>query len=400
MLSEAKHLFSYYEIRFFTDFITSIKERFFAMLRMTEGEGYRMTKQKVFLSSLKCFFSVIFLIIIFSVWSCKKKDIAPVPIIIPVTLNTEYISHTSKELKFKVRCIILDSRTNYDLTEIELAKYLYIASYTGQSGTNYTFSLDSLTKVNTPFLGNYSAAIMLDESEIDESQFNLLGGKYMLNQETACRKFFKLASDGSEFILSAYGLGNEFIPNQPLTIYGDNFTNNDVQYDQTLAYLRKYSNYKGNAPFLLALDSMLEFMNIKATNSNKQIIAFTHNDDSVSGKDWDSLILKAINYHITVNIVMTYQSNGDFYNYTNIAQKTGGFIFYVSNNQDGTNMPLFANRLNEILQGNFTCFESKWTETASTPVFVSNYSFAGYMELYVDNLDKLYTYMPYFISIP
>jgi len=131
-----------------------------------------------------------------------------------------------------------------------------------------------------------------------------------------------------------------------------------------------------------------------------QIIAFTHNEDVVSNKDWDSLITKAINYNVVVNIVMTYQSNGDFYNYTQIAQKTGGFIFYVSNNQDGTNMPLFANRLNDILLGNYSFFESSWTQTASKPVFVSNYSSGAYIELFVDNLDKLYTYMPFYISIP
>ena len=344
--------------------------------------------------------SLNYIIILLIIIACNKKDIAPVPIIIPVTTSSEYISHTSNELKFKVGFIILDSRTNFDLTQIELVRYLYIGSYTNQSGAYNTFVLDSLNKMNTSYLGSYSVAIMLDESEIDESQFNGLGNKYMLNQETACRKFFKLSPVGSNFILSAYGMGNEFIPNEPITIYGDDFTNNADKYDQTLANLRKYSNYKGNAPFLSALDSMLEFINNKAINSNKQIIAFTHNEDVVSNKDWDSLITKAINYNVVVNIVMTYQSNGDFYNYTQIAQKTGGFIFYVSNNQDGTNMPLFANRLNDILLGNYSFFESNWTQTASKPVFVSNYSSGAYIELFVDNLDKLYTYMPFYISIP
>lgn len=343
---------------------------------------------------------VIIFLIAFTVISCRKLDVPPVPVIIPVTINSEYINHTSNELKYKVRFAIFDSRTNYDLTQTDLVKYLYIGSYTGQSGTFYTFTLDSLKKMNTSYLGNYSAAIMLDESEIDESQFNGLGNKYMLNQETACRKFFKLSPAGSEFILSAYGYENESLQNEPITIYGNNFTNNIDYYDQTLAYLRKYSNYKGGAPFLSAVDSMLEFINIKATNLNKQIIVFTHNEDVVSTNDWDEVINKAVNYNIVVNIVMTYQSEGDFYNYTKIAQKTGGFIFYVSNNQDGSNMPLFSNRLNDILLGNYTCFESEWTQTASNPVFVSNYSSAVYMELFVDNLDKLYTYMPFYISIP
>jgi hypothetical protein len=171
-------------------------------------------------------------------------------------------------------------------------------------------------------------------------------------------------------------------------------------YDQKLAELRQYNYFTGNTPFLQAMDSMLEFVKAKAPNANKQIIAFTHSEDNVGGKTWNAVINKAISYHIPVNIVMTYQSNPNFYNYLELAGRTGGLIFYVSNNQDGANIPHFATKLNDVLKGNFLCFESDWTVKASSPVFSSGWDESGYMELYIDNKDKLYTYMPYFFRIP
>jgi len=332
-------------------------------------------------------------------FSCKKKDAAPVPIIVPVTLSAVHVSHTTTQLEFKIRFFILDSRVNDELTEMDLQQYLYINGYS-YSGVNYSYTLNSVNKVTMPLLGNSSTAVMLDESGIEEDQFAGLGASYMQNQETACRKFFKLSPAGNNFILSAYSADNAFLPSHPLTIYGDGFTDNPEIYDQKLAELRQYNYFTGNTPFLQALDSMLEFVKAKAPNANKQVIAFTHSGDNVGGPAWNAVVNKAVAYHIPVNIVMTYQSNGDYYNYITLAGTTGGMIFYVSNNQDGTNIPHFTTKLNDVLKGNFLCFESDWTVNASSPVFNSGFAESGFMELYIDNKDKLYTYMPYFFRIP
>lgn len=351
----------------------------------------------------KFLFGKLFYLALFSMFlllfSCKKKADAPVPIIVPGTISASYVSSTTTQLKFRIRFFILDSRLDDNLSEIDIQHYLYIDDHS-YAGVNYSYTLNSVYHVTTPFLGNSSTAVMLDESAINETDFNGLGAKYMLNQETTCRKFFKLTPSGSDFILAAYSYNNSFLPSQPLTIYGDGYTNQAELYDQKLAELRNYNYFTGNSPFLLALDSMLEYVNAKAPNTNKQIIAFTHNKDDVGGPAWNAVINKAVNYHIPVNIVMTYQSEGDFFNYISLAGTTGGLIFFVSNNQDGTNMPHFATRLNDILKGNFTCFESDWTVNASSPVFNSGFTESGYMQLYIDNKDKLYTYMPYFCRIP
>ena len=341
---------------------------------------------------------IIVVLVIFNFISCKKVEDAPLPIIVNVTLATQYISHTSNELKFKVRFLILDSRTN-GLTDLDISNSLYIDPYTGTSGANYTFSLDSFKKVTVPFSGKSSTVIMLDESEIEEDNFQNLGPTYVLNRETACRKFFKNISSGCDFVLSAYGSDNQFLPSQPISIYGENFTNNALIYDQTLADLRRYGNFGGNSPFLIATDSLLEFINSKASNSNKNLVVFSHSEDNVGGKDWQEIINKALEYKIRCNVVMTYQSTPNFYELIDLACKTGGFIFFVENNQDGKNIPFFADNLNGMLNGNIQCFETVWTKHSDQPIFESNYYDQGYLELYIDK-ERLYTYLPYSVGIP
>ncbi len=343
--------------------------------------------------------SIALIIIIFS---CKKETVLPDPILVNITLSAGYISHTPQSLTFKVRFAILDSRFNNELTEVDINNFVYITPYIGNtSGITYTYTLDSIKKTYTPFLGNNtSAAIMIDESKINESDFNNNGPKYVYGQETACRTFFKLSEPGSNFILSAYASGNTFLPQQPLTIYGNGFTNNSLIYDQPLADLRRYNNLNGNSPFLSATDSMLKYINQNATNNNKQLIAFTRSDDNVGGIPWDSVITKARNFHIPCNIVMTYQGTVNFAEYVQMACETGGFLFFVENNQDGKNLPMFGDQLNNILKGNFRCFETVWTVHASQPIFYSGTTELNYIELYMDNNEKLYTYMPYYVRIP
>jgi len=343
---------------------------------------------------------VVVILLIINLFSCKKVEVKPAPIFANVTLSAEYISHSSQDLKFKVRFLILDSRAKDGLIEDDISTGLYISPYTGDSsGAYYTYTLNSIKKVSTAILGNSSTAIMLDESEIEEDNFNNQGAEYVLSQETACRIYFKNIANGSNFILSAYGSDNQLLPYQPLTIYGDNFTNNALIYDQTLAELRRYSNFSGNTPFLLATDSLLEFMNLKAPNENKNLIAFPHSEDNVGGKDWATIINKALDYNIHCNIILTYQSSPNFYELIQLASVTGGFIFYVENNQNGRNIPFFAEHLNDILQGNILCYETEWAKHSDKPVFESNYYEGGYIELYIDN-QRLYTYLPYYVGIP
>lgn len=343
-----------------------------------------------------------YLIFIFlcAISSCKKQEIVPPPIFVNVTLSTEYISHTSQDLKFKVRFLVLDNRAEHGLIETDISKSIYIEPYTGStSGANYTYTLNNFKKITTETSGLFSTAILLDESEIDEDNFNNQGPTYVLNREIACRKFFKNAFSGSNFILSAYGSDNQHLPFQPLTIYGENFTNNALIYDQTLAELRNYKNFGGNSPFLIASESLLEFINSKNLNLNKNIIVFSHSENNVGESDWISLINKAIDYSVRCNIVLTYQSSPDFYNLIQLAGATGGFIFYVENNQNGQNIPFFAENLNNILQGNILCFEAEWTKHSDIPIFEPDYYEGGYIELYIDN-ERLYTYLPYYVGIP
>lgn len=351
---------------------------------------YNKAKYILFISALTLLIS-----------SCRKRNIPPAPVFVNITFSSEYISHTPQSLTFRVNFVILDSRFDGNITGMNIRDFLYIGTYTGGgSGATYTYRLDSFKLAATPLKGAHSTAVMFDLSEIEESDYANKGAKYLIGQETACRKFLKNTSPESNFIVSAYAGNNPYLPSQPVTVFGNGFISNGVFYDQILAGLRRYENTGGTTPFLKATDYILEYINQFAPNNNRQIVAFTHSEDDEGGFTWNSIISKARNYNVPCNIIMTYQNTPDFYEYLELAGETGGFVFFVENHQDGGNIPLFGEQLDNILTGNFQCFETVWTVQTDKPVFSSGFAEGGYIELYMDTEEKVYTYMPYFLRIP
>jgi|GEM_PF-3162416 len=345
-------------------------------------------------------FTLTTIVILSLLLNCCKKAEVPAPILAPGTISAEYISHTPTELKFKVRFFVLDSRNNNDLTEMDIANSIYIDSFTDDFGTQFSYTLNSVKKVTTPLLGKASTAVMWDLSEIEEDKYNWFGPQYMQNQEIACRKFFKLSPPENEFVFAAYSTNNYYIPNDTINIFSNGFTNNTSFYDQRLAQFRNNTIYYGLTPVRQALDTMLDFTISKAKNANKQIIAFTHSEDNMGGPYWNSIIQKAKGNNIPINVVMNYQSDGNFPDYIKLACSTGGFVFYVSNYLDGRSLPVLASGLNNIVQGNFTCFESEWTANVSSEVFAPGFVEASYIELKINNNYNLFPYMPFYVEIP
>lgn len=279
-------------------------------------------------------FCTLFFMILFS---CKKVNRELVEERYSVGIvSTEVISYTSTKAVIKVRFFVLDSRNNGKLILENISNNLFPEFD--------DLTLDSVNRITTPFKGNSSVAILVTNKyyQISYESFNY---------EPYIRKILRSCAPTNEVLLSEVGLKSDV-----LSIINPGFTRNALELDLPLAAMMNdnnsdefgnYLNYEPQDSLYLfkAVDSLINYMNTNATCQNKNIII------SGSGTYGPSELAFLRNKAILNNV--TFHDFG----YGDLSSITGGV-------QSGSlNLLLIGSRLNDIMTGNFECFESVWTDS-------------------------------------
>jgi hypothetical protein len=266
-------------------------------------------------------------------FSCKKVNRELVEERYSVGIvSTEVISYTSTKAVIKVRFFVLDSRNNGKLILENISNNIFPEFD--------DLTLDSVNRITTPFKGNSSVAILVTDKyyKISYESFNY---------ESYIRKILRSCAPTNEVLLSEVGLKSDV-----LSIINPGFTRNALELDLPLAEMMNNNDYYEPIDSLFlckAIDSLINYMNNNGDCQNKNIIIFGGENSGYYEQFYDLNLLynKAILNNVTFH---------DF-GYGQLSPITGGV-------QSGSlNLLLMGSRLNDIMTGNFECFESVWTDS-------------------------------------
>ena len=318
------------------------------------------------------YFKIIILLLIIFV-SCKKDEEKLVKNYYSCgVISTEVISHTSTKAVVKVRFFVLDKSNNDGLINQNIINNII------PPNSSYIGIIDSLKRITTISKGNYSAAVLISDG-LDET-INM--NDYFYIMEPAVRKFLHTSVPENEVLLAK--VGDKI---NPLEIIGSGFTRNADELDIPLAEISKkgYFSTTDTLRLLEAIDSMIDYLNVKSTYSNKNLfILYSRRKYFLQNQNLDSIINKAKQSNITCHMlefVPSYTwSNFSLKNFL-VKLKTITNGIYVEgppyyNNYEGGELPMdmlqVSGKLNEMMKGNFECFEVIWTLTPTSSIFTSS----------------------------
>lgn len=307
--------------------------------------------------------------------SCKKKEDQLVKNYYSCgVINTEVISYTSTKAVVKVRFFILDKSNNDGLIRQNILNKImpHDSDYTG------TYILDSLKIITTPNKGNYSAAVLISDGFDDKMNM----GDYFFAMEPTVRKFLHTSVPDNEVMLAK--IGNKA---KPLEIINSGFTRNANELDLSLAEVCKKGDYitSDSLPLLESIDSIINYLNVKSTYSNKNLIILCSRRKYFLQKmNFDSIINKAKQSNITVHMLELVPE----YTWTNFSlQKflfklntyTNGVYYaadmYAGYSYNDGELPMsmlqVSGKLNEMIKGNYECFEAVWTLNSNSSEYNS-----------------------------
>jgi len=306
-----------------------------------------------------CFLYLIFLLTS-GLMSCDTYDDGWISSAFSCGIITSNVnSYSSDAINLTLRFFVLDKENSGNLTQRDVFRDISIYS------SDFTAVMLNAEEITTPDAGKFSCAVMLDDfySLISYETF------YQYSPvEYSTRSFFKHAcKSGDKVLFSTFQTGET-----PLTIYGDGFTSNADIYDLPLARLLDKENQSlttsDSIPLLYALDSIIRYTTDKAEGTNKNILLlYSRNVFSHKGFNTDSIISRAKQAGIRVSTIMDF--GGEYYvNYDlnaedffyKIANETGGFVYKTSDAVYSGDLMLLAAKLTNIMEGNFSCFESTW----------------------------------------
>ena len=320
---------------------------------------------------MKYFIIIIFLIIIVS---CKKQEDQLVKNYFSCgVISTELLSHTLTQAVVKVRFFVLDKSNNGELIRQNILNNITpISSSAGNS--QYTATFDSLKTITTPNKGNSSTAVLISDG-LDQT-INM--EDYVNGIEPTVRKFLHSSVPNNEVLLAKVSSKNK-----PIEIINNGYTRNANEFDLKLADIYKNGNYTATdtLPLLDAIDSLIDYMNVMSTYSNKNlIILYSRRVNFLQNLNLNTLINNAKQNNITCHFIelaptYTWENNLLRNFFVNLNTITNGVYFeknlYSTYYYDDGELPMevlqFSGKLSNMLVGNFQCFESIWTiNTTST----------------------------------
>lgn len=305
--------------------------------------------------------------------SCKKEEDKLIKNYYSCgVISTEVLSYTPTNAIVKIKFFVLDKTNQDELINQNIQNNIIAPS------SNYVGILDSLKRITTAINGNFSAAVLISDG-LDET-INM--EDYFIEMEPTVRKFLHIASSSNEVMLAK--VGNNI---KPLEIINHGFTRNADELDQPLANICKNGNHPANdtLPLLQAIDSIINYMNINSAYTNKDLIIFySRRKLFLQNINLDSIINKALQSHITchmLEITPNYTwTNSSLNNFLVKLNTCTHGIYYESpysfyNNYEGGELPMdllqVSGKLNEMMYGNFECFEMVWSLNSTSSSFTS-----------------------------
>ena len=273
-------------------------------------------------------------------------------------LSSEVTGYINEEITLKVRFFILDKEESDQLTKRSIENSLIIQS------SDVISSLLDFREVTTPYSGNYSCGVLIDEI------FNLYsydtGEKFSIT-DVFLRKYLKNAGADNSFLISGFKKNTP-----PVSFISTGYTTKVQELDLPIAEILnnviRPTQRLDSIPLLESIDILLEKIKQSAPPENKNLlILYSGNKYYHNNIVKDSIISKALREGTRVSTIMN--AGGDYYvNYDlnnediiyKLAIETGGLIYKSSDYLGGKDLYILASRLGNIFEGNFRCFESTW----------------------------------------
>ena len=313
-------------------------------------------------------------------------------------ISSEILNYSANELDLLVNFFVFDKENNDKLTSIDISDKLVLED------DNYDFDgeLNNFNTSITPEYGNYSCFILLDDlfNQVTYNHFDNVSGL-----ENFIRMFFHNSGHNNYF-----NFANSKIGVNPLTIYNDEYTNNAKEFDLPLAKLchemPELTEKADSMPLLTSIDSVLEFINLKAPDNNRNLLLLcSDNAFSSSGINTNKIINKAIQYNIRVHTILG--AGGDsklIFSRSNflfkLSNATGGIMYELNSDVFPLELLILASNLKNILEGYFQCFQSTWTLKSNDLIFVKGYLGEPLLEVYIQtNYDKEAFQLPFCFEI-
>lgn len=314
---------------------------------------------------------ILFLSIV--LFSCKKEEEKLIKNYYSGgVINTELLSHTTNQAIVKVRFFVLDKSNNDGLIQQNILNNIVPVS-DAAGNSNYIATIDSFKTIQTPFKGNSSTAVLVS----DGLDVTINMSDYKFGTEPTIRKFLHSSVPDNEVLLAK--IAND---NKPIEIYANGFTRNANELDLKLAEIFKNGNYTATdtLPLLDAIDSLLNYMNIHSTYSNKNLFIFySRRKIFKQNLNLDAIISKAKQYNISFHFIelaptYTWENNALRKFLEKFNTLTGGVYFekylFSTYYYDDGELPMevlqVAGRLPDMLEGNFKCFEAIWKINTTT----------------------------------
>ncbi len=200
--------------------------------------------------------------------------------------------------------------------------------------------------------GAYSALMLLDQSgsitSTDPSDARLF----------AAKEFLSSLGSSDNVQVAAFADGGS-LPFDPVTVYGNGFTNNGPGLFSTIDALASLES--GGTPLYDAVDSTAFHTSMNAPNANKAVIVFTDGEDTVSAKTLDQAIARAKNLGIRLFTVGLSSGINDTVLLRMAVETGGGYVFAG----DARRLISYYGTLGNVLSGSASFYQTKWTAFAS-----------------------------------
>lgn len=216
----------------------------------------------------------------------------------------------------------------------------------GTSGAK--FEVLSVEPVENTFLGAYSVGMLFDQSgsinSTDPSDDRILAGTSFVN----------LLSGAEEAATAAFPQGSKYPPPYGLLA---NFTKDKILLVESIESLRNEAD--GGTPLYKSIFQLLSYVDDRASNENKAIIAFTDGNDTDGGISISSIVNLACEKNVSIYTVGL-GAGVDLSALADIALLTGGSVMLA---EDATQLVSLYSSLGALLRGQASSYNVRVAAT-------------------------------------
>lgn len=242
-----------------------------------------------------------------------------------------------------------------------------------QDTVYYDFTQISVGGYTSPSYGSYSALLLFDQSgsitSTDPDDSRIEAAKYFLNA----------LGSGDNVMVAAFSKGGN-LPYEPITYYGESFTNDGLRYFSTLNGFKDTEG--GNTPLFQATYTMVDFTYSHAPNSNRAVVVFTDGEDTEGGRTIEEIVNLAQSLNVKV-FTVGLSDNVNKKVLAEMAVGTGGALMWA---RDARQLISTYKTLGNLLHGGAAYYGTRWRVQRSSGAFEGATGwFSTHMKVELDN---------------